>query len=346
MVEQQHIAPGSDGLSSTDSLSSSADTARSVMSMADLVLSLKAASDDTRLTLLALCRRSELTVSELVSILGQSQPRISRHLKLLCDAGLLERTREGAWVYYRLALNGAHAALASMLDGLIQPDDPGLATELARLDQVRQQRAARAQDYFSRNAAHWDEVRRLHVSEREVETALHAILGTDDIESLLDLGTGTGRLLSVLSGRVSRAVGVDLNPDMLSIARVALDSPEHQHVQVRQGDILRLPFPAGSFDLVTAHQVLHFMDEPRQMISGAAAMLQPGGRLVIIDFLSHDHEELRLEHAHRRLGFDDVELHAWFKESGLTAEHTLHLPGRTLTVGLWSATRSALDYEA
>lgn len=316
------------------------------MAMADLVLALKAAGDDTRLTLLALCRRSELTVSELVSILGQSQPRISRHLKLLCDAGLLERTREGAWVYYRLALNGAHAALASMLDELIQPDDPGLAKELARLDQVRQQRAARAQDYFSRNAARWDEVRRLHVSEREVETALHAILGTDDIESLLDLGTGTGRLLSVLSGRVSRAVGVDLNPDMLSIARVALDSPDHQHVQVRQGDILRLPFPAGSFDLVTAHQVLHFMDEPRQMIAGAAAMLPPGGRLAIIDFLSHDHEELRLEHAHRRLGFDDVELHAWFRESGLTPEHTLHLPGRTLTVGLWSAIRPALDKEA
>ncbi|MDF1719368.1 MAG: metalloregulator ArsR/SmtB family transcription factor [Minwuia sp.] len=340
MIEQQHITLGSGRLSPADR------PTHSVMSMPELVLALKAASDDTRLTLLALCRRSELTVSELVAILGQSQPRVSRHLKLLCDAGLLERTREGAWVYYRLALSGAHAALATMLDDLIQSGDPALATQLARLDQVRQQRAARAQEYFSRNAAHWDEVRRLHVSEREVETALHAILGTDDIDDLLDLGTGTGRLLSVLAGRVSGAIGVDLNPEMLSIARSALDSPEYQHVQVRHGDILRLPFAAGSFDLVTAHQVMHFMDEPRQMIAGAAAMLRPGGRLVIIDFLSHDHDELRSDHAHRRLGFDDAELGAWFTETGLTPEHTLHLPGRTLTVGLWSALRPALDQEA
>jgi len=292
MSRNQEIRLGAGSRSMADAPRTTGGGPGPVMSMADLVLALKAASDDTRLTLLALCRGSEITGSELVSLLGQSQPRVSRHLKLLCDAGLLERTRKGAWVYYRLALDGAHAALASTLDRLIQPDDPALATELARLDQVRQQRAAKAQEYFSRHAPRWDVVRRLDVSERGVETALHAILGTDDI------------------------------------------------------DDLRLPSAAGSVDVVQAHQVRHLRDEPRRLITGAAAMLRPGGRLVIIDFLSHDQDELRREHAHRRLGFDDVELHAWFTESGLTPEHTLHLPGRSLTVGLWSATRAPLDNEA
>jgi len=344
MVEQRHIRLDAGNV--TPSPAPLAPRTGGSMPMAALVLALKAASDETRLKLLALCRRSELTVSELVWILGQSQPRVSRHLKLLCDAGLLERAREGAWVYYRLSLAGAHAVLASALDDLIEQGDPDLATELMRLDSVRQQRAARAQDYFSRNAARWDEVRKLHVSEREVETALHAMLGTDDIDDMLDLGTGTCRLLSVLSGRVERAVGVDLNPEMLSIARAALDTPEHQHVQVRQADILRLPFAPGSFDLVTAHQVLHFMDEPRQLVAVAASMLRSGGRLVVVDFLPHAQEDLRSEHAHRRLGFGDDEIRAWFAEAGLTPEHTLHLPGRTLTVGLWSATRAAGDQEA
>lgn len=344
MAEQRHIRLDTAQVSPAPE--PLAPKAGGSMRMSALVAALKAASDETRLKLLALCRRSELTVSELVWILGQSQPRVSRHLKLLCDAGLLERAREGAWVYYRLSLDGAHAVLASTLDDLIEHGDPDLATELVRLDSVRQRRADRAQDYFSRNATRWDEVRRLHVSEREVETALHAVLGTDDIDDMLDLGTGTGRLLSVLSGRVERAVGVDINPEMLSIARAALDKPEYQHVQVRQGDILRLPFAPGSFDLVTAHQVLHFMDEPRQMIAVAAAMLRAGGRLVVVDFLPHTLEELRSEHAHRRLGFGDGEIRAWFSEAGLTPEHTLHLPGRTLTVGLWSARRPAMDQEA
>lgn len=298
---------------------------------------LKSAGEVTRLHLLMLCRRCDLTVSDLAWITGQSQPGISRSLKQLCDVGLLERYTEGNWVMYRQAMGGVGDHIGAVIDRLIDEAEEPTASYLARLDEVRAQRREKVQAFFSRNAVQWSELSRLQVSERDVETAFHAILGAGELGHLLDLGTGTGRILAVLGGRCERAVGVDMNAEMLAVARQNIDRPDFRHIQVRQADIRSLPFPAGAFDLITAHQVLHYLDDPARVVREAARVLKPGGRLVIADLLPHQMEQLATEQAHRRLGFDSAEVHGWFASAGLDAGQSVSLTGRPLPVGIWSA---------
>ncbi|MDZ5646069.1 metalloregulator ArsR/SmtB family transcription factor [Nitrospirillum sp. BR 11828] len=306
-----------------------------------LLGALKAAAEPTRLRLLALCAHGELTVSELTQILGQSQPRVSRHLKLLCDAGLLDRFREGIWAYYRLAERGAVAELARTLVDAIPADDPGLALDLERLDQIKRARQETAAQYFRDNAARWHEVRSLHVPEREVEQALLALVPAGGIGDLLDIGTGTGRMLELFAPHVTRALGIDASREMLAVARANLEKAGLRHVQVRLADMYQVPVPTGSQDMVIIHQVLHYAEEPQEVLAEAARALRPGGRLVVVDFASHAVENLRTDHAHRRLGFTDAEMAQWFANAGLTAAAPVHLPGTPLTVTLWSGQRPA-----
>lgn len=313
--------------------------------METLLSMLRAAGDGTRLRLLLLLLEAELTVTELTQILGQSQPRISRHLKLLCDAGLLERFKEGAWVFYRAADRGDAANLARTLAGIADSADQHLTDDRRRLTQVRAVRAEAAAEYFKASAPQWERIRSLHVPEQDVENAIVRLLGRTKLENLLDAGTGTGRMLELLAPHIGRGLGIDDSPEMLAIARDRLAKAGAANCQVLRGDVYRLPFADGTsstgFDAVIFHQVLHFLDDPQAALREAIRVSRPGGRILIADFAPHALEFLREEHAHRRLGFSDREVQSWFASAGLKPLAVESLTPRSnsqaLTVMVWLA---------
>jgi ubiquinone/menaquinone biosynthesis C-methylase UbiE len=305
-----------------------------------LNVALKAAGEATRLRILALLSEAELTVSELTDILRQSQPRISRHLRLLAEAGLVERFREGSWAFFRLGERGGSADLARALTARLDPNDSSIARDRERLSAVRAARAAAAQAYFRRHAAEWDRIRKLHVADESVEEAIVAALAERPFRSLLDLGTGTGRMLELFGPHIERGLGLDLSLDMLALARTRLDRAGLRHCSVRQGDIYDLALPKDSFDVVIIHQVLHFLDDGSRAITEAARVLRPAGRLLVVDFAPHDLEFLRDEHAHRRLGFASETVAQWMSAAGLdvSAQKTLAPepgPQDKIAVSLW-----------
>jgi ubiquinone/menaquinone biosynthesis C-methylase UbiE/DNA-binding transcriptional ArsR family regulator len=278
---------------------------------------LKAAGESTRLRILALLGEAEVTVSDLTDILRQSQPRISRHLRLLAEAGLVDRFREGSWAFFRLGERGGAAEFARELIKRLDPADPTLARDRERLTAVRTARANAAQGYFARHAAEWDRIRKLHVADEAVEAAISGALAGTEIRALLDLGTGTGRMLELFGPGIERGLGLDLSLDMLALARARLDRAGLKHCSVRQGDIYDLALPKESFDVVIIHQVLHFLDDGARAIAEAACVLRPSGRLLVVDFAPHELEFLRDQHAHRRLGFPPDTVTQWMKAANL-----------------------------
>ena len=310
------------------------------LSFARLTATLKAAAEPTRLRILALLAEAELTVSDLTEILRQSQPRLSRHLRLLTEAGLVDRFREGSWAFFRLGERGGTAELARALIGRLKIDDAIVLRDRERLAAVRTSRAAAAQNYFRRHAAEWDRIRRLHVADAAVESAIRTALADKPIRSLLDLGTGTGRMLELFGADIERGLGLDLSLDMLALARARLDRAGLKHCSVRHGDIYDLALPRDSFDVVIIHQVLHFLDDSARAIAEAARVLRPGGRLLVVDFAPHDLEFLREEHAHRRLGFSAETVTGWLEAAGLDVLRQETLPpgpqGK-IAVSLWLA---------
>ncbi len=308
---------------------------------------LRAAAEETRLRILALLAEGELSVSDLTDILGQSQPRISRHLKLLVEAGLVERHREGAWAFFRLAEN--RASLADPLVADLDRSAPPLSEDRARLDAVRAQRAEAAQSFFARLAPKWDELRSLHVPEAIVEAAVLEALGPRPIGNLLDLGTGTGRMLGLLAPMAGKAVGLDSSHAMLSVARANFERLGIARVELRQGDIHAPPFARASFDLVIVHQVLHYLDDPARALKAAARLVAPGGRLLVVDFAPHDLEFLRTAQAHRRLGFSTEQIAGWLAEAGLpevTARNLAPTASGQLTVTLWLGSEEGQGVDA
>ena len=310
-----------------------------VLRIDPLIASLKAAGESTRVRVLALLGQAELSVKDLTAILGQSQPRISRHLKLLAEAGLIERYPEGAWVFYRLREDGAGGRLNRDLLARADAEYPILVRDRDRLAGIKREHAETAHRYFAENAGDWDTIRALHVAEDRVEDAILKALGNRHFASLLDLGTGTGRMLELLAPLYDRAVGIDASPNMLAVARANLDRAGIGTAQVRLGDIYNLPLPRDGFDVVTIHQVLHFLDDPERALSEAARMLRPGGRMLIVDFAPHDLEFLREQHAHRRLGFAEDQVRQWIEACGLALDGAIDLPGQRnkLKVTLWLA---------
>jgi ubiquinone/menaquinone biosynthesis C-methylase UbiE len=305
-----------------------------------LTATLKAAGEATRLRILALIAETELTVSDLTAILRQSQPRLSRHLRLLTQAGLVERFREGAWAFFRLGEPGSAADIARALLCRLDPNDPVIARDRERLAGVRNARAAAAQSYFRRHAAEWDRIRKLHVADAAVEQAVRSAFADKPVRALLDLGTGTGRMLELFAPDIERGIGLDLSLDMLALARARLDRADFRHCSVRHGDIYDLALPRDSFDAVIIHQVLHFLDDSARAIREAARVLRPGGRILVVDFAPHDLEFLREQYAHRRLGFAAETVTQWLEAAGLhvVGQQTLP-PGRDgrIAVSLWLA---------
>jgi ubiquinone/menaquinone biosynthesis C-methylase UbiE/DNA-binding transcriptional ArsR family regulator len=311
--------------------------------MDELLASLKAAAESTRIRIMFILSHGELNVSELTYVLGQSQPRVSRHLKLMSEAGLLSRHKEGNWVLFRLRNEGLGGALARALVDMLSIKESLLSGDLARLEEVKRQRDERAATYFSENAASWTELRSLHVDEESVEHAMRQLVGQAELGTLVDLGTGTGRVIELFASQANKLYGIDSSRDMLAIARNTLEKKGLKQAELRQSDIYALPLGDATADVVTIHQVLHFLDEPQKALLEARRILKSQGKLLVVDFAPHEHEELREEHAHRRLGISAEQMTAWFNRAGLQLDkHEVLDPpwlkdSKGLTVSLWLA---------
>jgi ubiquinone/menaquinone biosynthesis C-methylase UbiE len=299
----------------------------------------QALADPTRLRIVALLRLMELSVGELAQVLGQSQPRVSRHLKILADAGVLERRKEGSWVFLTLAEADRVEPLFVLTDNWADAATEALfASDAARTESIRAERAEAANRYFAGHAEVWDQIRSLHVAESEVERAIDGALGTRPLGRFVDIGTGTGRMIELFGPRAAHAVGIDRSSDMLRLARVKLAAAGIQS-SLRQGDMYALPLADGSADSVIIHQVLHYAHSPAAAIAEAARVLAPGGALLVVDFAAHGREELRDSDAHIRLGFEDEVMAGWFAAVGLEVDQVQHLEGGELTVTLWRGSK-------
>jgi ArsR family transcriptional regulator len=307
--------------------------------LADL---LQALADPTRLRILALLRRMELSVGELALLLEQSQPRVSRHVRILADAGAVERRREGSWVFLTIANEERTRPMFALVDAWADEDSEKLFhADASKLDRIRADRAEAATRYFTSHADVWDSIRSLHVAESEVEEAIARALGGEPLGRLVDVGTGTGRMIELFGRGALQSVGIDRSSEMLRLARVKLAAAGIAS-SLRQGDMYALPLDDSSADTIIIHQVLHYAHSPAAAIEEAARVLATDGRLLVVDFAAHDREDLRTTDAHIRLGFDDETMTAWFKAAGVAVDHVEHLEGGELTVTVWRGSKAGV----
>ena len=282
-------------------------------------LALKTLGHPERLRILALLSRGELTVSELVQILNLSQPRVTQYIKSLETAGIIERLKEGSWVFSRIRRgNEAISALVATTLATLPAHDPILTADLRRLEDVRAERSIAAEAFFANVANDTGTLGDEYIPKANIESMLRKMAGKGPFDYMVDLGTGTGRMLEVFADRVTRGSGIDNNVHMLKVARHKLAKNNYNHIRVRQGDLNSTPLESELADLVTLHQVLHYLDDPQSAIIEAARLLTRDGIILIADFETHDQDEFRSEYAHRRLGFDDNDIEDWLAAAGLS----------------------------
>ena len=312
-------------------------------------LAFQALADGTRLRIMRLVAAMELAVGEIAQVLGQSQPRVSRHIAILCDAGLAERRREGSWIFLRAATRGLPGLFRDLLDSA-EAVDRELAeqcdSDRRKLASIRAARETQAEDYFTAHAETWDELRRLHIADAMVEEALAQALASRPLGQVLDVGTGTGRMAELFATRADKVVALDKSPAMLRLARAKLQHLSHDRVEMIQGDFTSLPLPDASVDTVLLHQVLHFAQEPASALREAARVTRDGGRVAIVDFAAHQREELRERHAHARLGFEDEQIAAWLTRLGFEPDEPIALDEGELVVKIWIGTRRSAEQKA
>jgi SAM-dependent methyltransferase len=303
----------------------------------------RALADPTRLRIVALMRTMELAVGEVAQVLGQSQPRVSRHIRILCEAGIARRRKEGSWVFLDPGAPEIVQPVFRAIDQwqAEQPVDPWTVADAARLSAVRADRAAAAARYFAAHAEEWDSLRSLYVSEDQVEAAVVTALEDRDIGRLVDVGTGTGRMIELLGPKARGSIGIDRSPEMLRLARAKLSQLQSFDWELRQGDLGSLPLDDASADTVIVHQVLHFLPEPAAAMIELGRIIGEGGRLLVADFAPHNREELRDRDAHARLGFSDDQIAGWMDAAGIALAETENLKGGTLTVKLWLGEKRA-----
>ncbi|MFZ1743249.1 MAG: metalloregulator ArsR/SmtB family transcription factor [Pontixanthobacter sp.] len=308
---------------------------------------MRSLADPTRLRIMRLLSAMELAVGELAQVLGQSQPRVSRHVAILCDAGLAERHREGSWVFLRAAVGPErHSPVGDAVSRLLaiaEREDAEFAAMCAedrrQLANIRGAREQSAADYFAQHAEDWDELRQLHSADQVVEARLIEALGEQSLGQVLDIGTGSGRMAELFAPKAEHMVALDKSLDMLRVARAKLQNLPADSVELVQGDFSALPFAAHRFDTVLLHQVLHFAQDPATALAEAARVTRPAGRIAIVDFAAHDREELRDRHAHARLGFGDKAMHDLLREAGYEPAAPITMDEGQLTVKIWLGTR-------
>ncbi len=312
--------------------------------MEQLLPILGALADPTRLRLLALAARGTFCVNDFCEVLGQSQPRLSRHLRVLCEAGLLERAREGANAWFTLA-QGEPGGLARDVLRRLPQDDPLVAADRRGAARVLSERARIASDTFRKQGADWDEMRALGLPAAEVEARLVALLPEGRLGRVLDVGTGTGRLLELLAPRMGAGLGVDASRAMLALARVRLADAAFSHCQFRLADMCALPLADACFDLVVLQMVLHYAEAPALVVAEAARVLAPGGRLVVVDLAPHGERALLAQMGHTVAGFSDDAMQDMLAGAGLSASAPVSVGGEgALRVRIWQGEASKQSF--
>ena len=301
----------------------------------DILLNgLKAAAEPTRLRIIALCAHADLTVSEICQILGQSQPRVSRHLKLLIESKILENHREASWVYYRLNNSPNAPDLGHVIADMIPAEDKTLTQDLQNLEEVRQSRADKAAEYEQSNSQALKAMRDLYAENSAIEDAIADAI-PDNANSLLDLGTGTGRILEMIADRITYGVGIDMSPEMLTIARHTLESKGLRNCTVQHGDVTRLQLDE-QFDAIVGHMILQYADTPDKLIRNAVSHLNDGGTLVIVDFAPYS-DTVAETIGQNHKGFSNDDIQGFFAKAGLTPQKSQLIKGKKLDVFVWSA---------